>query len=175
MFAGMLNVAELLFARNELDVGASGFSILVALGGAGIVLGSSLGARPAPLFEQRRRYLAGVLVLGLALLALSVTPEFLPACPIVVLVGVGNGLVLVYGRVLIQRVVPPNVLGRVFGIKDAVTSAAFGVAFLSAGALITLLGTRTLLAAAGAGALLVWAAAAVLLRRSWAAETAVGA
>jgi MFS family permease len=175
MFAGMLNVAELLFARNELDVGASGFSILVAVGGAGIVLGSSLGARPAPLFEQRRRYLAGVLVMGLALLALSVTPEFLLACPIVLLVGVGNGLVLVYGRVLIQRVVPPNVLGRVFGIKDAVTSAAFGVAFLSAGALITLLGTRTLLAVAGAGALLVWAAAAVLLRRSWAAETAVGA
>src|SRR5215218_5416909 len=34
LFAGMLNVAELLYARNELDVDDSGFSILVALGGA---------------------------------------------------------------------------------------------------------------------------------------------
>ena len=45
LFAGMLNVVELLFARNELGVGDSGFSILVALGGAGIVIGSALGAR----------------------------------------------------------------------------------------------------------------------------------
>ena len=167
LFAGMLNVAELLYARNELDVDASGFSILVALGGAGIVIGSSLGARPASLAVQRRRYLAGVLLLGGALLGLAVTPEFAIACPVVVLVGIGNGLVLVYGRVLVQRIVPAGLLGRVFGIKDAVTSGAFGVAFVTAGALVSLLGTRELLAIAGAGAVAVWALASLLLRRSW--------
>jgi MFS family permease len=170
LFAGMLNVAELLFARNELGVGASGFSILVALTGAGIVVGSSLGARPASLLEQRRRYLGGVVLMGVALLALSVTPAFAIACAVVVLVGVGNGLVLVYGRVLIQQIVPESMLGRVFGIKDAATSAALGIAFLTAGALVSLIGTRGLLAIAGVGAVLVWAAAAVLLRRSWPAE-----
>lgn len=170
LFAGMLNVAELLFARNELGVGDSGFSILVALGGAGIVIGSSLGARAGSLADQRRRYLAGVLLLGAALLALSITPEFAIACPVVLFVGVGNGLVLVYGRVLIQRIVPANLLGRVFGIKDALLSAAFGVAFLTAGALVSLLGTRELLALAGAGALVVWLAASLLLPRSWPAE-----
>jgi MFS family permease len=169
LFAGMLNVAELLFARNELDVGASGFSILVAFGGVGIVVGSSLGARTATLAVQRRRYLAGVLLLGAALLALSVTPDFLLACAAVVLVGMGNGLVLVYGRVLVQRMVPPQLLGRVFGIKDALTSTALGVAFLSAGALVSLIGTRPLLAAAGAGGVVVWAVAALLLRRARAA------
>ncbi len=167
LFAGMLNVAELLYARNELGVDASGFSILVALGGAGIVIGSSLGARPASLAVQRRRYLAGVLLLGGALLGLAVTPEFAIACPVVVLVGIGNGLVLVYGRVLVQRIVPAGLLGRVFGIKDAVTSGAFGVAFVTAGALVSLLGTRELLAIAGAGAVAVWALASLLLRRSW--------
>ena len=170
LFAGMLNVAELLFARNELDVGDSGFSMLVALGGAGIVIGSSLGARTGTLGEQRRRYLLGVLLLGTSLLALSVTPEFAIACPVVLLVGVGNGLVLVYGRVLIQRIVPEGLLGRVFGIKDALLSGAFGVAFLTAGALVSLLGTREVLAVAGAGAVLVWLAAALLLRRSWPAD-----
>jgi MFS family permease len=170
LFAGMLNVAELLFARNELDVGESGFSVLVALGGAGIVIGSSLGARPGTLGEQRRRYLAGVLLLGSALVALSITPDFLIACAIVVLIGIGNGLVLVYGRVLIQRVVPEELLGRVFGIKDALLSAAFGVAFLTAGVLVSAIGTRELLAVAGIGALCVWGVAAVLLRRSWSSE-----
>jgi MFS family permease len=170
LFAGMLNVAELLYARNELGVGDSGFSILVALGGAGIVIGSSLGARAGTLDDQRRRYLTGVVVLGAALLALAVAPEFAIACPVVLLVGIGNGLVLVYGRVLIQRIVPPELLGRVFGIKDALLSAAFGVAFLTAGALVSLLGTRELLAIAGAGALVVWLLAALLLRRSWPAD-----
>ena len=65
---------------------------------------------------------------------------------------------------------PGNLLGRVFGIKDALTSAAFGIAFLTAGALVSLLGVRELLAVAGAGALFVWAAAALVLRRSWPAE-----
>jgi MFS family permease len=166
LFAGMLNVAELLFARNELDVGASGFSLLVALGGLGIVIGSSLGARPAALAEQRRRYLGGVLLMGAALVGLSLTPDFWLACPIMVLIGTGNGLVLVYGRVLVQRLVPSHLLGRVFGIKDALTSTAFGVAFLTAGTLVSLIGTRALLAVAGVGALLVWAAALVLLRRA---------
>jgi MFS family permease len=172
LFAGMLNVAELLFARNELGVGASGFSVLVAFGGVGIVIGSSLGARSATMAVQRRRYLGGVLLLGAALLALSVTPVFLLACAAVVLVGMGNGLVLVYGRVLVQRMVPPHLLGRVFGIKDASTSTALGAAFLFAGALVSLIGTRPLLAAAGAGALVVWAVAALLLRRARAAAPA---
>jgi MFS family permease len=170
MFAGMFNVAELLFAKNELDAGDSGFSILVALGGAGIVIGSALGARAGSLAEQRRRYLAGILLLGTALLALSVTPRFLIACPVVVLVGAGNGLVLVYGRVLLQQIVPERLLGRVFGIKDAALSGAFGIAFVTAGALVSLLGTRSLLLIAGAGAAAVWAGAALLLRRSWPAE-----
>jgi MFS family permease len=104
-----------------------------------------------------------------------VTPDFLIACPIVVLVGIGNGLVLVYGRVLIQRIVPEQLLGRVFGIKDAMTSAAFGVAFLFAGALVSVIGTRELLVVAGIGGLAVWAMAALLLRRSWGAEAPAAA
>ena len=175
LFAGMLNVAELIFVKDELGVGDSGFSVLVALGGAGIVIGSALGARAGTLADQRRRYLAGVLLLATALLALSVTPNFAIACPVVVLVGTGNGLVLVYGRVLIQRIVPEELLGRVFGIKDAFLSAAFGFAFLTAGALVSAFGTRTLLVVAGAGSLVVWVTAGALLRRSWRDEAPAAA
>ena len=50
---------------------------------------------------------------------------------------------LVYGRLLLQRIVPDRLLGRIYGIKDAVLSGAFGLAFLTAGALAEALGTRT--------------------------------
>jgi hypothetical protein len=44
------------------------------------------------------------------------------------------------------------------------------VAYLSAGALVSLLGTREVLAVAGGGALVVSLAAALRLRRAWPAD-----
>jgi MFS family permease len=170
LFGGMLNVVELLFAKNELDVGDSAFSILIALAGLGIVIGSSIGSRGGSLAEMRYRYLGGLLLVALALIALAVTPGYAVACAVFVAIGVGNGLVLVHGRLLLQRVVPERLLGRIFGIKDAVNSAAFSVSFLSAGLLVSLLGNRTLLAIAGAGGLVVWAVTSASLRRMWTAD-----
>jgi MFS family permease len=167
LFGGMLNVVELLFAKNELDAGDSAFSILIALAGLGIVVGSAIGSRGGSLADMRYRYLGGLLLLALGLLALAVTPVYAVACAVFVAIGVGNGLVLVHGRLLLQRVVPEGLLGRIFGIKDAVNSAAFSVSFLCAGLLVSLLGNRTLLAIAGAGGLVIWAVTSVSLRRMW--------
>jgi MFS family permease len=167
LFGGMLNVVELLFAKHELDVGDSAFSILIALAGLGIVVGSALGSRPGSLADLRYRYLGGLLLVALALLALAVTPSYAIACAVFVAIGLGNGLVLTHGRLLLQRVVPEGLLGRIFGIKDAVNSAAFSISFLSAGLLVSLLGNRTLLAIAGAGGLVVWLVTSASLRRTW--------
>lgn len=168
--AGMLNVIELLFAKDELGVGDSGFSILVALSGLGIVLGNARGARGGPLPDLRRRYLLGIVTIGIALVGMSVAPNFGAACLAFVAMGVGNGLVLVHGRVLLQRIVPEHLLGRVYGVKDGVLAAAFGLAFISAGALVDALGTRPVLAAAGALGVVVWALATPALRRDWPAD-----
>jgi MFS family permease len=167
LFAGMLNVVELLFARNELDAGSSGFSVLVALAGLGIVIGSAMGSRGGSLGELRHRYLGGVLIIGIALAGLALTPYYALACGVFVAMGIGNGLVLVHGRLLVERVVPERLLGRVFGVKDAIMSAALAIAFLTAGALVSLVGTRVLLAIAGGGGILIWAFASASLRRQW--------
>lgn len=168
--AGMLNVIELLYARNDLDAGESGFSVLVALSGLGILLGNAVGASGGLLADLRRRYLLGVVTIGLALIGMSLAPNFPAACFAFVAMGVGNGLVLVHGRLLLQRIVPERLLGRIYGVKDGVLAAAFGAAFISAGALVDALGTRTVLAAAGVLGLVVWALATPALRRVWPAE-----
>jgi MFS family permease len=163
--AGMLNVIELLFAKNELGTGESGFSVLVALSGLGIVLGNAVGARGGDLGDLRRRLLLGIATIGAALIAMSAAPNFGTASITFVAMGIGNGLVLVHGRVLLQRIVPEHLLGRIYGVKDGILAAAFGVAFLSAGALTDALGTRTVLAGAGALGLVVWALATPSLRQ----------
>jgi hypothetical protein len=70
--------------------------------------------------------------------------------------GIGNGMLIVYERQLIQATVPDRLAGRIFGVKDALSAWAFGLAFICAGGLITLIGVRELLITAGVGGLAAW-------------------
>ena len=73
-------MVELLYATEELDAGKTGFSLFVGLLGAGIVIGNALGARGGPVDTMRRYYLAGLVLMGVALLGMSVAPNFGIAC-----------------------------------------------------------------------------------------------
>ncbi len=166
LFAGMMNIGELLLAE-DLGVGASGFSILVAVYGAGFVAGSLTGSSGGSAARLKRRYLLGLLLMGIGLVAAAVAPVWPLAVASFALTGAGNGLVLVHERLLLQRSVDGPLMARVFAASDALGSWAFAAAFLSAGALVALLGTRPLFLLAGVGTLLVWAASVRALRRVW--------
>jgi hypothetical protein len=170
LFAGLFNVAELLLARDELGVGSSGYAILVAVFGLGVAAGSLAGSRGGSLGELKRRYLAGLALTAAAFCACGLAPVYGAAVVTFALGGIGNGLVLVHERLLLQELVPEALMGRVFGVKDSLQSWAFAPGFVCAGALVSLLGTRELFLLAGAGALLVWCAASLALRRTWSDE-----
>jgi MFS family permease len=174
LFAAMLNVAELLLAR-DLGVGAAGFAVLSAALGVGVVTGSLTGARSAELPDLKARYLGGLRLVGLGLLLLSVVPVYAAAVPAFFLIGLGNGLVVVHERLIFQRTVPERLAGRAFAVLDTLASWAFAAAFILAGVLISAIGTRELLAISGAGSLLVWAAAASRLRSVWRGGEALAA
>jgi MFS family permease len=173
--AGMFNVAELPFVTQELGVGGVGFALLVALFGGGIVAGSLIGARGGELPALKRRYLTGLLLMALSLLAIGLAYVFGTAVVAFVGAGFGNGVMLVHERLLLQTTVPDRMLGRVFGTKDAMTAWAFAIAFLVAPLLIHSLGTRTLLLAAGSTALLAWLVPALALRSVWTTAPQMGA
>lgn len=170
-FGGAFNVAELPFSIEDLGAGKSGYSVLVTLFGLGFILGSLAGSEGGAAQELKRRYLVGLLLMGTGFLASGLAPHFAVALATFALAGFGNGLVLVYERLLIQRRVPDAMAGRVFGVKDALTAWAFGVAFIAGGALVEALGPRTLIVVAGAGGLAIWVATAAALRRRWQAAT----
>ena len=56
--------------------------------------------------------------------------------PAFALAGIGNGLLLVYERLLIQTTVDDSLMARVFGVRAGVSAWAFALAFLAAGGLI---------------------------------------
>jgi MFS family permease len=167
LFAGLFNVAELPFATEEIDAGSAGFGALTAVYGLGFVGGSLSGSRGGEAAILKRRFLGGLALVGAGFIACGVAPGLAAAVPAFALAGLGNGIILVYERLLIQTTVDDSVMARTFGIRDGLSAWGFAAAFLAAGALIELLGVRTVLVVAGVGGLIVWALSAIVLRHAW--------
>jgi MFS family permease len=164
---GVFNVAELFFATEHLGISNAGFSILVTCFGLGFIAGSLVGSKGGAAPLLKRRYLGGLLVLGVAFAATGVADSFVVAAMTFTLAGVGNGLVLVYERLLIQTSVADGLVGRVFGIRDSMSAWAFAIAFLMGGALLEALGPSELILIAGGIGVVAWAVSAFALRREW--------
>jgi MFS family permease len=170
LFAGLFNVAELPYAIEELDAGNAGFGALTAVYGLGFVAGSLSGSRGGEPAALKRRFLGGLALVGAGFIACGVAPTFGAAAPAFALAGIGNGLLLVYERLLIQTTVDDTVMARTFGVRDGLSAWAFAAAFIAAGGLIDALGVRTVLVVAGVGSLLVWSLSTFALRHAWEAQ-----
>lgn len=167
MFAGGLNVGELFLATDALGAGHSGYAVLLAAFGLGVGAGSLAGSRGGAPEDLKTRYLYGMLLAGASFLACGLAPTYGVAVAAFALGGVGNGLVIVHERLLLQAAVPDEMLGRMFGVRDTLQSWGFAPGFVGAGALAALFGPRTLFLVAGVGALLIWVVAAIALRHAW--------
>jgi MFS family permease len=164
-FGGAFNVAELPFASDSLDASDAGYSALVALFGLGFIAGSLAGSGGGAPELLRRRFLQGALLMGVGFCCSALAPNVVVALATFAVAGFGNGLLLVHERLIVQETVPDGIMGRAFGVKDALASWAFGVAFLAAGALLTTLSPRTLIGLAGTGVIAVAVICAAALRR----------
>jgi MFS family permease len=163
-------VGELLFARNELGAGGSGFSLLVMVFGVGFLCGSLAGAKGGALSELKRGYEAGLLLLAVGFIGCGLAPTVSVATLTFAAAGFGNGLVLVHERLIIQALIPDALLARIYGVKDALTAWAFGLAFASSGVLIETFGVRPVLLGAGIGSAITAGAAVLALRSAWGPE-----
>ena len=129
--AGALRVLIVVTALDLLDVGNSGLGFLNAAMGVGGIIGVAV---TFALIGRRRLatdFGLGLLLIGAGLGLIGVWPTFIGAILLIGVFGIGNTLVDVSGVTLLQRAVPDEVLGRVFGALQSVL--VFG---LAAGALI---------------------------------------
>lgn len=165
LFGGMVNVAELLLA-SKLGAGASGYSAFVAVSGLGIAAGSLVGASGGQLPELVRRFLAGIVLASAGLLGTAAAPTFASALLCLGVLGFGNGLVIVYERLIIQATVPDTLLGRAFGAQAALDGSAFAASYLVAGVILALVSPRVLFVIGGVGALIVWLVARWVFART---------
>ena len=173
LFFGILNVAELLFAREELGASETTFAALVATMSVGMTVGAVVGAGRADGNRWRRQYLLGLAVMGIAMVCIAGAREIAVVAAALLFCGYGNGLAITHERLLLQHTVAPELHGRVFGIRRTLVAWAFCASYLGAGALAELIGPRGLIALAGGGMLLAFAIGCHGLRGAWVSNRAL--
>jgi MFS family permease len=146
---GFLNVFLVVVAIELLGIGAPGVGVLTAAVGAGAVAGS-LGAS---MFVSGRR-LATVEGVGIALwgLPLTLSGAFASEPAVLLLmcvIGIGNALVDISLFTLVPRLVPDELLARVFGAFESLVALTVGVGSLVTPLVIDLLGIRGALVVLG--------------------------
>jgi MFS family permease len=167
---GFLNVFLVVVALELLGMGAPGVGLLTAAVGVGAVA-SSLGAS---MFVSGRR-LAALEGIGVTLWGLPLTLSgALPYEPVVValmaVIGIGNALVDIGLYTLPARLVPEELLARLFGAKESLTTLSVAVGSLITPLAIELLGIRGALAMLG---LVAPALVALAWRRLQAIDAAI--
>jgi MFS family permease len=164
-FVAVDDVALVFLVRETLDGGAGSFGIVQAAYGVGM-LASSVGILARLHVSPPRVYLAGLLLTGLGTLLTGVAPLIAVVVLFQALAGSGGGVINSAGDTVLQRFVPRQLLGRVFGLEIAGVAIGSGFAALLGGILVDATSPRTTFIVAGAGALLVAAVAAPVLRRA---------
>jgi MFS family permease len=163
---GIDDVALVFLAKDSLGGGDPAASVLYAAVGVGLLVGYALLAR----------YAGGVstvflLLLGFGLssagnllsgLAWAVAAAFVMQ----IIRGVGISAMDVATNTLIQRLVPPTMLGRVFGNLYGAIAIAAGLSYVLGGLLLDLTSPRPTFIIAGTGGLLATLATALVLRRA---------
>jgi len=147
---GAMDILLIVLALEVLGTDSSGPGLL----GSALGVGAVLGALATVVLAGRRRLapalLAGLLVTGLPICVLAAGGDIALAAVLLVLSGAGKAFFDVAGRTLLQRTVADAVLARVFGLQEALMTAALAVGAASAPLLVSWLGISGALVAAGA-------------------------
>jgi len=147
---GAMDILLIVLALEVLGTDSSGPGLL----GSALGVGAILGALATVVLAGRRRLapalLAGLLVTGLPICVLAAGGDIALAAVLLVLSGAGKAFFDVAGRTLLQRTVADAVLARVFGLQEALMTAALAVGAASAPLLVSWLGISGALVATGA-------------------------
>jgi MFS family permease len=164
-FAAVIPI-EVIYAKDTLDAGDTGYGLLLASWGGGMLLGSIA-------FAALRRLPLPVLLLfstaavGAGYLGLAVAPTLAVACAASVLGGAGNGVQWVAVVSAVQELTAQLMQARVISVLESIGAAMPGVGYLVGGLLGAGHHARTVFFVAGIGVLAVVAVAAPLLRGDW--------
>jgi MFS family permease len=146
---GALNVFTVVVAIELLGTGEAGVGILTAAVGVGAVVGS-LGVSVLVGSRRLAAYTGlGIALWGAPLALIGIFPTELVALAMLAIVGAGNAMVDLGYFTLFPRLMPDEVLARVFGALESLVALAVGLGSIITPLLIHLFGIEGALVAIG--------------------------
>ena len=163
---GIDDVALVFLATDTLGGGEGAVGLLLAAVGIGLLAGYALLARARRQVAMPALLLAGFAVSSAGNLLTGLAWAVAAAFAVQAVRGLGIAALDVAATTLVQRIVPAQLLGRVFGTLYGGIGVAAALAYLLGGLLLDRTSPRVAFVAAGAAGLLATAATALALRRA---------
>ena len=146
---GLITVFFVLIPTELLGTGSSGTGTLYAAVGVGGVAIAGATTRMADSPHPSVWLVASIALSGLPLAVLAASDSMAPALVIVAVLGAALVVGDVVAMTVLQRSLPPDAIGRVFGMADALTVLAMVVGSAAAPAVVDALGLEEALVATG--------------------------
>lgn len=164
-FAAVLPV-EVVYAKETLGTGDTGYGLMLASWGVGMVLGSLVFAR---IRETSLPYqlLFSTLAVAAGYLGLALAPTLAVACAASVLGGAGNGIQWVVAISAVQELTAEAMQARVMSVLESVGAAMPGVGFALGGLIASLVSPRATFFIAGCGVIAIVVVMAPMLGAAW--------
>ena len=163
---GIDDVALVFLATGTFGAGATAVGLLLAAVGIGLLAGYALLSRSRGRIPMTVLLLAGFAVSSAGNLLTGLAWAVAAAFALQAVRGLGIAAMDVAATTLIQRIVPPQLLGRVFGSLYGGIGVAAALAYLLRGLLLDRTTPRVAFVAAGAAGLLATGSTALALRRA---------
>jgi MFS family permease len=164
-FAAVIPI-EVIYSKQTLGAGDSGYGLLLASWGVGMVVGSVVFAtvRRAPLPVL---LFFSTLAVGAGYLGLAAAPSLAFACAASVVGGAGNGVQWVSAISAVQELTVAGMQARVMSVLESIGAAMPGVGYLVGGLIASGGNPRTTFLVAGIGVFAIVAIATPLMGRNW--------
>jgi len=138
------------FARDVLNMGATGYGVLMAASGVGALIGALITASLGS-FERRGLLLIGVTaLLGLSVVAFSWSHWTAASLILVVIVGGASTLMMSLANVVLQGMVTPDVRGRVLSVYSLIAGGFMPLGSMLMGSLGSVIGVPLAVGIGGA-------------------------
>ena len=157
---------EVLFAKETLGVGDTGYGLLLGSWGVGMVIGSIVFAalRRAPLPVL---LFFSTIAVGAGYLGTGAAQTLAVACLASAVGGAGNGVQWVAVMSAVQELTVQRMQARVIGVLESIASATPGLGYVLGGLIATGFSPRATFLVAGVGVVATAAIAAPLLGTRW--------
>src|SRR5829696_3287141 len=157
---------EVIYAKESLGTGDSGYGLLLGSWGVGMLAGSLVFAKLRRAALPLLLFCSTLAIAG-GYLGMSVAPTLAVACAASAFGGAGNGVQWVALVSAVQELTIATMQARVISVLESIASALPAIGFVVGGLIATAYTPRAVFVFAGVGVLVVVAFAAPLLGSKW--------